>query len=304
MPTIIPVPTPKFDPFLLTITQQQYRHHNEEFLSIRKRCQDSSLLRITILYSTSANQRKRRRRKDSADNGGNESDDDGNIDSENSRSDNTINELPDFDLNDDAVTTSNSIKRSPTSSTSRGSEATFPIDPLVGEITPNMMATSNNRVASSTSSSTTSVKDLLRDRSLEQKLELLYDDSIPNDAIDQEVLPDLLVLQKQKNTPNPTMVDSKISSLSKRERQILARQQQEAEKPKNSVLDDDDDTLGNILKNLPFITNERGNVEGTKVLETATWACIIALILWELYINSPLFSRAAPIIPVVYEIWM
>ncbi|GMI36187.1 hypothetical protein TrCOL_g6975 [Triparma columacea] len=37
-----------------------------------------------------------------------------------------------------------------------------------------------------------------------------------------------------------------------------------------------------------------------KVVEKATWAGIAGLVIWEAYINSPLFERAAPMAPVVY----
>ena len=38
-----------------------------------------------------------------------------------------------------------------------------------------------------------------------------------------------------------------------------------------------------------------------KLLENGAWAGIGSLLLWEVYINSPLFERAAPLIPVVYD---
>eukprot|EP00580_Thalassiosira_gravida_P000715 CAMPEP_0201600070 /NCGR_PEP_ID=MMETSP0492-20130828/1295_1 /ASSEMBLY_ACC=CAM_ASM_000837 /TAXON_ID=420259 /ORGANISM="Thalassiosira gravida, Strain GMp14c1" /LENGTH=299 /DNA_ID=CAMNT_0048062777 /DNA_START=20 /DNA_END=919 /DNA_ORIENTATION=- len=41
-----------------------------------------------------------------------------------------------------------------------------------------------------------------------------------------------------------------------------------------------------------------------KLLENGAWVGIGALVLWEFYINSPLFDRAQPIIPVVYELWL
>jgi len=41
-----------------------------------------------------------------------------------------------------------------------------------------------------------------------------------------------------------------------------------------------------------------------KLLENGAWAGIGLLVLWEVYINSPLFDRAQPIIPVVYELWL
>lgn len=38
-----------------------------------------------------------------------------------------------------------------------------------------------------------------------------------------------------------------------------------------------------------------------KLLENGAWVGIGLLVLWEFYINSPLFDRAAPLIPVVYD---
>jgi hypothetical protein len=38
-----------------------------------------------------------------------------------------------------------------------------------------------------------------------------------------------------------------------------------------------------------------------KVLENGAWVGIGLLVLWEFYINSPFFDRAAPLIPVVYD---
>jgi len=40
-----------------------------------------------------------------------------------------------------------------------------------------------------------------------------------------------------------------------------------------------------------------------KLLENGAWLGIGLLVLWEVYINSPLFDRASPIIPVVYDLY-
>eukprot|EP00977_Amphora_coffeiformis_P010979 scaffold2614_cov132-Amphora_coffeaeformis.AAC.6 len=42
------------------------------------------------------------------------------------------------------------------------------------------------------------------------------------------------------------------------------------------------------------------SLSGVKILETGTWVGIALLVVWEIYINSPLFERAAPMAPVVY----
>lgn len=51
--------------------------------------------------------------------------------------------------------------------------------------------------------------------------------------------------------------------------------------------------------------NDDGEIEndryaGVKFLENSTWVGISLLILWEFYINSPLFDRTSSIIPVVF----
>jgi hypothetical protein len=223
--------------------------------------------RFMALYSSSGvNRRKRRRRKDASDDDHTEDAMDGGP------------ELPDFDLNEDEGIQS--------TKSSASSAIPSVVDPLLGPITPNMMAASRSPASS--------VNDLLRDRSLEQKLERLYDEG-GNEP--EEVLPDLLSLQRKSSSGS-----NSASSLSKRERQVLARQQQEQQKHQQSVEKEGD--LSALVSKLPFITNEQGKVVPIKILETATWACIIALILWEVYINSPFFNRAAPIIPVVYDMWM
>lgn len=62
------------------------------------------------------------------------------------------------------------------------------------------------------------------------------------------------------------------------------------------------DIAMNVLEKLPFFPKRdpSGEVSTIKLLEQGTWFCIYVLIAWELYINSPLFERSSPIIPVVY----
>jgi hypothetical protein len=40
----------------------------------------------------------------------------------------------------------------------------------------------------------------------------------------------------------------------------------------------------------------------SQILENGAWIGIALLILWELYLNSPFFERAAPMAPVVYDL--
>ncbi|KAL7432392.1 hypothetical protein ACHAXM_003078 [Skeletonema potamos] len=52
------------------------------------------------------------------------------------------------------------------------------------------------------------------------------------------------------------------------------------------------------------IEAEKSPFEGVnilKLLENGAWVGIGLLVLWEFYINSPFFERAAPLIPVVYD---
>ena len=45
---------------------------------------------------------------------------------------------------------------------------------------------------------------------------------------------------------------------------------------------------------------EKKEINYLKILENSTWVGIGLLVLWEVYINSPLFERAAPMAPIVY----
>ena len=57
-----------------------------------------------------------------------------------------------------------------------------------------------------------------------------------------------------------------------------------------------------FLQNVPQFLDEKGEVSAIKILESGTWVGIGILVLWEVYINSPFFERAAPMAPVVYEL--
>lgn len=58
------------------------------------------------------------------------------------------------------------------------------------------------------------------------------------------------------------------------------------------------------LPKLPFfstIYDEKGNVSPFKIAENAAWAGIYALVIWEIYINSPFFNRQAGLAPFVFR---
>ena len=136
-------------------------------------------------------------------------------------------------------------------------------------ITPNMMSTKQAGGAS--------LGDLLNDRSLEAKFEF----DTPEGSDD---LPDLLGPQFRQ----PTAPGKKKARQAARQAAAQARTQEEE--------------FSNPLANLPFLLNEKGEVSGVKILESGAWLGIGLLLLWEVYINSPFFERAAPLIPVVYDI--
>jgi hypothetical protein len=263
----------------------------------------------TLLYSSNPTGKKRRRRKETTGDDSNnvESGDTAMIDSFNpvrSTVDSTINELPDFDINDDEVVSNSFNAASMKNTGSSASNLKSTVDPLIGTITSNMMASASatNRAVTNT---VVSVNDL-RDRSLEQKLEsLLNEDTTLTEPQVKEELPDLLTLQRERKKVTTEQILLSASSMSKKERQTLARQQQDMEQQsKRAMMNTPPADEDNLFSKLPFITNESGKIEPIKALEAATWTCIIALVLWEVYINSPFFSRAAPIIPIVYDIWI
>jgi hypothetical protein len=250
----------------------------------------------TRIYSTDNSRRNRRRRKNIS------GDNDSNIEPNNlilngfdsDTSSNTSSsdraELPDFDINDDedlTMTTAISSERSLSNLS-------------ISSVTPNMMASPSTKNGN-VDTTILSVDDL-RDRSLEKKLESLFIEDTQSDA--DNSLPDFARIQKDPKTIALEQIPQSSSSLSKKQRQILARQQQDMEQQKINKVAEKEMESENPLSKLPFVTNEKGNVEPIKVLETATWACIMILIAWEVYINSPFFSRAAPIIPIVYDIWI
>merc|ERR1712218_257288 len=71
-----------------------------------------------------------------------------------------------------------------------------------------------------------------------------------------------------------------------------------------SNLQEEENAVSQLLSRLPFVNNDEGEKEEKsliKLLEEGTWACIFILGAWEIYINSPFFSRAAPMAPVVFR---
>jgi hypothetical protein len=221
-----------------------------------------------VVPSSSLTAKKRRRRKDKA------------FD-ENSTTTTTDNndDLPDFDIDEDEGDTA-----SPTSKKSKETTTANRVmtkTEFGEEITASMMNTRG------TSAPTKSVRDLINDRSLEQKLEF-YDD---NDGQD---LPDLIQMAQERRGDGATGTDDNVPISKKKARQA-ARQAAAAARQQ-----EEENSLEGLLQQIPFLLNEKGKVSGVKILEAGTWAGIGLLVAWELYINSPFFERAAPVIPVVY----
>lgn len=176
----------------------------------------------------------------------------------------TSDELPEFELRDEIT-----IEEGPT--TKKREAGTFLNDPFDGDITPSMMA------SSSAMGSARSLKDLLKDRAIEKNID--FDE--PSQAAEE--LPDLLAMARQQQEPGK-----------KKKRQAARIAAAEAAKAAEEKT--------NIFAKIPFIVDEKGNVSGVKILENGTWLGIGLLVAWEIYINSPFFERAQPMIPVVYDL--
>jgi hypothetical protein len=154
------------------------------------------------------------------------------------------------------------------------------------EITPEMMGSSYMKA--------TSVSDLLRDRSLESKFQ--FDDEDADTTLpDLAVLPNTNTQQEEATTPSSSLLVGK-----KKVRQAVAIAAAAAAQKKR-----EEEEEGNFWSKLPFLLDEKGQVSAVKILENGTWLGIGLLVGWEFYINSPLFDRAQPMIPVIYDIvWL
>lgn len=212
-------------------------------------------------FTTQLEAKKRRRRKD-ADRG------DGDASSSIEGSDD---DLPDFDIADDNGEPAVAPKKKKTSAAA----AVIGTTPEGETITAAMLGTPGSQKSKS-------VNDLIKDRSLEQKLSF-------EEVDNGEELPDLMQMARRDGaaTGEP-MVGKKKARQAQRQAAAAARQEEETS------------SLDSILKSIPFLLNEKGEVSGVKILEAGTWAGIFLLVGWEIYINSPFFERAAPIAPVVF----
>mmetsp|Transcript_4225 Transcript_4225/g.5877 ORF Transcript_4225/g.5877 Transcript_4225/m.5877 type:complete len:319 (-) Transcript_4225:168-1124(-) len=242
--------------------------------------------KLTVL-KMAGKRRSKRRRKDGTITGNNSQPPTGNslnINAEEERGD----ELPEFDLDDesfdriiDSSSTSSTFSSSigPTLTKERSNPTIDSEDPFVIEA---MKATNLD-----SSMSAKSTRDLLRsrDRELEKKFVL--------NEISQDV-PSLGEYTSGTETQNDGTSGKKrgkkaARAAARREAAILAETEAKTEKS----------TFLKLTSNLPFVTDEEDK-SPIKLLEEGTWACIFILVAWEIYLNSPLFDRAAPMAPVVY----
>ena len=236
--------------------------------ALPKRCccalTTSSPLVVTPLCMAAPKKKRRRRKQQVA----NDSDDEG--------------DLPDFELKEE-IEAQESPKRRQQQQASTASSS----DPL-GEITPSMMASSSSSTGGG-GGPTRSVTDLLRDRSIEQKLDFDEEDATVSGG---EPLPDLLALARQQQQQQPPMGKKK------------ARQAARVAAAKAAAKEQEESASSSILTKIPFILDEKGTVSPVKILESGAWLGIGLLVVWELYINSPFFERAQPMIPVVYDLFL
>lgn len=205
-----------------------------------------------------AAKKKRRRRQDTP--GGSNKDD-----------------LPEFDLEEGEI---------PTTRRPKSNELSNKNDMMMSSGPAAFSSSSSNPVSRNPLPpplSARSVQDLIRDRSLESKLQF---DEPPTD----DSLPDLAVIATQ----------SPPSLGKKRARQEAQRSMAQSQNrgSASAGTSDDDDTF---WSKLPGIRDEKGEISPLKMLETGTWFCIGILVVWEVYLNSPFFERAAPMAPIVYQ---
>mmetsp|Transcript_43098 Transcript_43098/g.89731 ORF Transcript_43098/g.89731 Transcript_43098/m.89731 type:complete len:273 (-) Transcript_43098:24-842(-) len=175
-------------------------------------------------------------------------------------------ELPDFDLDGDEATEKPRPKINP------------------NEITENMMGSGNM--------SSRSLDELISNRALENKLEF--------DEKGDPSIPDFVDLARASSTTPTYDAESSLSTAG-----VGKKKQRQAERIAKAIAAKEAEApVESFLSNVPQFLNEKGEVSAIKILEQGAWVGIFILVGWEVYINSPLFDRAAPLAPLVYEILM
>lgn len=217
-------------------------------------------------------------------------------------------ELPGFDLGDDEQVEEFKMEatkaEAPANAASASMEssevamASDPSDASVDMSNPKVMEAMKGSMPGVASAGST--EDLLRNRDLERSFQF-------DDANVKEDLPSLGQLAGKKgrgsgsstststepSSPGSFVVEQKVGSKRARAeaRRAAAIEAERAAEEEKS-----------FLQKVPQFLDEKGEVSAIKILESGTWVGIGILVLWEVYINSPLFERAAPMAPVVYEL--
>jgi hypothetical protein len=132
-----------------------------------------------------------------------------------------------------------------------------------------------------------SINELLSDRSLESKFEF-------EETEEGSSLPDFAVVAQAKaasRVPEPEVPGTKKARKAERVAAAIAAKEEKEEEE-------------SFFAKFSFLTDEKGEISGVKILESGAWLGIYSLVGWEVYLNSPLFDRAAPLSPVVYNFLM
>lgn len=194
-------------------------------------------------------------------------------------------DLPDFDIAEEApIDQDNAAAAVTTKKANTAANQVIGTTPQGETITAAMMGSTSLQQAKS-------VRDLINDRSLEQKLQ--FDDTTTNnnnnnDNAGAQELPDLMQMAG-RGVPQNSTTDT--VPMSKKKARQAARQAAAAR-----ANQDESSSLDALLASVPFFVNEKGQVSAIKILEAGTWTGIALLVAWEIYLNSPLFERAAPMV--------
>lgn len=210
-------------------------------------------------------------------------------------------ELPDFDLVEDIdlQSSTNTPKSTMTSSSTSGISASpAPVKKKAFDVNdPDVIAAMKAPKGSDSVGSPTSTKDLLRKRNRELEQKLVADEIV-------EDVPSFADYNAKKG--NRSGGNNTIDTGSGMGKKAMKREQRRAAalEAEGNNLQEEENVVSQLLSKLPFVNNDEGEKEeksAVKLLEEGTWACIYILVAWEFYINTPLFNRAAPMAPVVFQ---
>lgn len=192
--------------------------------------------------------------------------------------DDDFGELPEFDLYEDEEEVEEKVQES--SSVVSSSSLSMEEAIADGMADPAVRAA---MMQSGSSSVSTSAKDVLRsrDRAIEATFEF------------DEVASPL---------PRPGATSEPASSLPSYSGMSKKQAKREARKAAAIAAEAEREASKSVFDSLKEIVDANDDDGLPKILSQGTWACIIILLIWEAYINSPFFERSQPLIPVVYEL--